>query len=105
MSSAAIKRNGRKSKAARFAKTFTLRLAFYFLLCALSFIFLYPFITMIVKSLMTDDDLVNITVKWLPSELTWSNYAIAYRRMGEKLESSLIRPISSARPSCMSAGT
>ena len=82
MSSAAIKRNGRKSKAARFAKTFTLRLAFYFLLCALSFIFLYPFITMIVKSLMTDDDLVNITVKWLPSELTWSNYAIAYRRMG-----------------------
>ena len=82
MSTAAIKRNGRKSKAARFAKTFTLRLAFYFLLCALSFIFLYPFITMIVKSLMTDDDLVNITVKWLPSELTWSNYAIAYRRMG-----------------------
>ena len=42
MSTAAVKSNGRKSKAARFAKTFLLRLAFYFLLCALSFIFLYP---------------------------------------------------------------
>ena len=36
---------------------------------------------MIVKSLMTDDDLYNITVKWLPSQLTWSNYDIAFRRM------------------------
>ena len=57
MSTVTAKGGGRKSKAARIAKTFSLRLGFYFLLCALSFIFLYPFITMIVKSLMTDDDL------------------------------------------------
>ena len=69
------------SKASRWTRTFVLRLAFYFLLCALSFIFLYPFITMIVKSLMTDDDLVNITVKWLPTKLEWENYAISFRRM------------------------
>ena len=73
--------SGRKSRAARLVRTFLLRLGFYFLLCALSFIFLYPFITMIVKSLMTDDDLYNITVKWLPSQATWSNYEIAFRRM------------------------
>ena len=77
-----VKSNARKSKASRFAKTFVIRFAFYFLLCALSFIFLYPFISMIVKSLMTEDDLVNITVKWLPSRATWSNYSIAFRRMG-----------------------
>ena len=54
MSTAAVKSNGRKSKAARFAKTFLLRLAFYFLLCALSFIFLYPFIQRyFVKGIMT----------------------------------------------------
>ena len=81
MDSAAVKKNARKSKFTRYSKTFVLRFAFYFLLCALSFIFLYPFITMIVKSLMTDDDLVNITVKWLPSELTWNNYNIGFRRL------------------------
>ena len=81
MDSAVVKSNARKSKAARYTRTFVLRFAFYFLLCALSFIFLYPFITMIVKSLMTDDDLVNITVKWLPSELTWNNYNIGFRRL------------------------
>ena len=47
-----------------------IRFGFYFLLCALSFVFLYPFIKMITQSLMTDDDLINITVKWLPSKLT-----------------------------------
>ena len=81
MSTVSAKSSGRKSKAARFTKTFFLRLGFYFLLCALSFIFLYPFITMIVKSLMTGDDLYNITVKWLPSQAAWSNYEIAFRRM------------------------
>ena len=81
MNTAAVRTGGRKSKAARYTKSFVLRLGFYFLLMALSFIFLYPFITMIVKSLMTDDDLYNITVKWLPSSLTWSNYEIAFRRM------------------------
>ena len=57
MDKALIKKNSRKSKASRFARTFLIRLGFYFLLLDLSFIFLYPFITMIVKSLMTDDDL------------------------------------------------
>ena len=58
-----------------------IRFGFYFLLSALSFVFLYPFIKMITQSLMTDDDLINITVKWLPSKLTWSNYAVAYRKL------------------------
>lgn len=58
-----------------------IRFGFYFLLCALSFVFLYPFIKMITQSLMTDDDLINITVKWLPSKLTWSNYWVAYRKL------------------------
>ena len=59
----------------------TIRFGFYFLLCALSFVFLYPFIKMITQSLMTDDDLINITVKWLPSQLTWNNYSVAYRKL------------------------
>ncbi len=65
----------------RFFRDGILRAAFYFLLATLSFVFLYPFIKMITQSLMTDDDLINITVKWLPSELTWSNYSVAYRKL------------------------
>ena len=30
---------------------------------------------------MTDEDLINITVKWLPSRLTWSNYSVAYKKL------------------------
>lgn len=58
-----------------------IRAGFYFLLATLSFVFLYPFIKMITQSLMTDDDLINITVKWLPSQMTWNNYAIAFRKL------------------------
>ncbi len=75
-----MKKSGR-AYATRVTKNAILRIGFYFLLCALSFIFLYPFIIMICKSLMTDSDLINITVKWLPSEVTWSNYKIAYMKL------------------------
>jgi len=65
----------------RFFRDGVLRVAFYFLLATLSFVFLYPFIKMITQSLMTDDDLINITVKWIPSEFTWNNYAIAFKKL------------------------
>lgn len=70
-----------KSYLTRMMRNGVIRAGFYFLLCALSFIFLYPFIMLITKSLMTDADLINITVKWLPSELTWTNYKIAYMKL------------------------
>lgn len=77
--SANVKKN--RSHRVRFLRDGILRLGFYFLLATLSFVFLYPFIKMITQSLMTDDDLINITVKWLPSSMTWSNYSIAYRKL------------------------
>lgn len=70
-----------KSFWVRFFRDGIIRAAFYFLLATLSFVFLYPFIKMITQSLMTDDDLINITVKWLPSEATWSNYSVAYKKL------------------------
>ena len=42
-----------RTHVSRLAKSAVLRVGFYFLLCALSFIFLYPFIIMLCKSLMT----------------------------------------------------
>ena len=57
--SANVKKNS--SHRLRFLRDGILRLGFYFLLATLSFVFLYPFIKMITQSLMTDDDLINIT--------------------------------------------
>jgi len=64
------------------SKKFVIRFFYYLVLCSLSFVFLYPFITMIVTSFMSDSDLINITVKWLPSGLGWSNYKIAIQQLG-----------------------
>ncbi len=58
-------------------KHFIVRFAYYLVLCSLSFVFLYPFIKMIVTSLMSDEDLLNMTVTWLPTSIKWSNYKIA----------------------------
>lgn len=58
-------------------KKLVVRIFYYLVLCSLSFVFLYPFIKMIVTSLMSDSDLLDVTVSWLPNELRWSNYKIA----------------------------
>lgn len=69
------------TRLAKLIRTVIVRAAFYFLLATLSFVFLYPFIKMITQSLMTENDLINITVKWLPSKLMWQNYKQAYELM------------------------
>lgn len=59
-------------------RKFIVSIFLYLVLFDLAFVFLYPFITMIIDSLKTDADLVNITVKWIPSKLEWSNYKAAF---------------------------
>lgn len=56
---------------------FIVTVALYLVLLDLAFVFLYPFITMIIDSLKSDADLVNITVKWIPSAFEFSNYKVA----------------------------
>lgn len=57
------------------------RICLYLLLLGLSFVFLYPFLYMISKSLMTNDDLNNFMVVWLPRSLHFQNYATAAKLM------------------------
>ena len=80
MRAAVVKGNVSQMAAAK-SKKFVVRFFYYLVLCSLSFVFLYPFITMIVTSLMSDADLINITVKWLPSGFRWSNYKIAMEQL------------------------
>ena len=46
----------------------------YILLIDIGFVFLYPIIYMLITSLMTTEDLVNPTIKWLPTHLELSNF-------------------------------
>ena len=66
------------------AKKIILRIFMYLLICGLAFVFVYPFLYMIVNSLMTNADLNNSSVKWLPTELKFENYAIALKLMNIK---------------------
>ena len=65
----------------RRTKNFIIKLLFYLVVFDLAFVFLYPFITVIADSLKTDNDIVNITVKWLPSQPEWNNYVVAWKRL------------------------
>lgn len=60
---------------------FIVKIAFYILLLDLAFVFLYPFIDMIVNSLKSESDIFNITVKWIPSKLFFQNYKIAWEQL------------------------
>ena len=54
------------------------KLLMYAVLIELAFVFLYPFVYMIITSLKTYSDLNDITVRWIPKSLHWINYARAY---------------------------
>lgn len=51
----------------------------YALLLGIGFVYLYPLIFMVVNSFMSRIDLVNPTVKWVPTSFYIGNYKIAYR--------------------------
>ncbi len=59
-------------------KRFIVLLGIYLVLFDLAFVFLYPFITMIIDACKSEADLVNRTVKWIPSGIEWSNFKVAF---------------------------
>ncbi|AUS97526.1 ABC transporter permease [Clostridium thermosuccinogenes] len=55
------------------------KLITYALLLGIGFVYLYPLMFMIVNSLMDVSDLVNPTVRWVPTRMYFGNYRIAYK--------------------------
>lgn len=55
------------------------RVVLYACLICISYVFLYPFIYMIITSLMSMTDLVDAAVQWIPSGFYTQNYADAWR--------------------------
>lgn len=53
----------------------------YALLICIGFIYVYPILHMVSSSLMTLDDLLDSSIKWLPSSLNFANYEAAATSM------------------------
>lgn len=63
------------------ARKILFRVILYLVLFDLAFVFLYPFIKMMTSALKSEADLQNITVKWLPGGLEWSNFVAAFKML------------------------
>ncbi len=61
------------------AKLYTLMS--YIVLISLVFVFLYPFLYMLVTSFKSYNDLANVMVKWYPKEFTLKNWAVAFESL------------------------
>ena len=59
-----------------------MRIVTYILLIAISFVFLYPILKMLSRSLMGPYDSANPLVDWIPTSLYLSNFSRAYQVLG-----------------------
>lgn len=57
------------------------KIALYILLFDVAFVFLYPFLYMVVNSLKSPSDLMNSAINWVPSKLWFFNYNLAWEAL------------------------
>ena len=71
---------------------FIYKLFIYILLVGISFIFLYPLLKMLAKSIMGLEDLIDSTRNWVPSKPTFQNFKKAFEvlNFSKALKDSLI---------------
>lgn len=67
--------------AVRRAKTFVSQLFVYSVLLSLAFVFIYPVLFIFSNSLMQAGDVTDATVKWIPKQLSFANYAFALEQL------------------------
>ena len=66
------------------AKKIVITIVMYLLIIGLAFVFIYPFLYMIINSLMTNSDLNSSSVHWIPTEFKFENYSIALQLINGK---------------------
>ncbi len=66
------------------AKKIVVTIVMYLLIIGLAFVFIYPFLYMIINSLMTNSDLNSSSVHWIPTEFKFENYSIALQLINGK---------------------
>lgn len=50
----------------------------YLLLISLGYIYLYPILYMVTNSFMTMEDIIDVSVRWVPTTLNWENYQLVW---------------------------
>ena len=61
----------------RRGKSFVKKTVLYLFLACLAYVFLYPFIFMVLNSFKSPQDLMNPSINWIPSALHMKNYSLA----------------------------
>lgn len=64
-----------------FLKETSVKIFLYALLTIVAFIYLYPFLYMITTSLKSAEDLVDVTVSWIPKKLYLKSYILAFQNL------------------------
>lgn len=57
------------------------KIIMYILLIDFAFIYLYPFLHMIIQSLKSQEDLLDVSVKWVLNSLCFDNFKLAFQSM------------------------
>lgn len=73
-----------RRQAVKMARKIVLRTGLYVMLIALAFVFLQPFIYMLVNSFKTYTDVMNVSIKWIPREGTLQNWGLAANALNLK---------------------
>lgn len=66
------------AKAKQFGRSMGLNALVYFLLICIGFVFLYPLLYMVITSLMSENDLINPTITWVPTTIDLSNFEMVW---------------------------
>ena len=72
-----------KSRLNKESAQFAVHMTHYFFLIVLGFVFLYPFLYMVAKSVMSYSDITDPTIKWFAKNPTVENYVLAYNMLDE----------------------
>lgn len=75
------KNQGRLATIKKYSGKSIVNLIIYILLIEFAFVFLYPFIYMILNSLKYDYEVVDATKQWIITEINWNNYVQAFKLM------------------------
>ena len=76
-----VKNQNRLTTAKKYGGKYLVNIIIYILLIEFAFVFIYPFIYLILNSLKYDYEVVDATKQWIITKVNWNNYVQAFRRL------------------------
>lgn len=76
-----LKNQSRLATAKKYSGKVIVNTIIYILLIEFAFVFIYPFIYMILNSLKYDYEIIDATKQWIITNVNWNNYVQAFKKM------------------------